>query len=89
MPHLKTLLTAALTKEKDGVTLAQGIVNAIAVKALKGDVKAAELLLDRAYGKSPQTIMLEDESAPKFDPSKLTDEELRTYAALQRKCRVG
>ena len=31
-------------------------IKSLFAKALKGDVRAAELLLDRAYGKAKQTI---------------------------------
>ena len=56
LPHLDKLLDDVLGKEKDGVTSAQAILLAIEKKALKGDVRAAEILLDRAYGKAKQYI---------------------------------
>ena len=36
----------------------KAILMALRAKATKGDVRAAEVLLDRAYGKSKQTVDL-------------------------------
>ena len=56
LPHLDKLLDEVLGEEKDGITAAKVILMALRVKATKGDVRAAEILLDRAYGKAHQTI---------------------------------
>jgi hypothetical protein len=58
LPEIKKLLADVLGEEKDGVSAAEAILKAIRAKATKGDIKAAELLLDRAYGKSQQKIDL-------------------------------
>lgn len=50
LPELKELLADVLSEEKDGRTAAFAILAALRVKAAKGDVRAAQLLLDRAYG---------------------------------------
>jgi hypothetical protein len=56
LPELHTLLANVLGKEgKDGQTAAEEILNALHARAKKGDTRAAELLLDRAYGKPKQT----------------------------------
>jgi hypothetical protein len=55
-PALDKLIDEVLGEEKDGITAAQAILMALRSKAAKGDVRAAELLLDRAYGKSKQSI---------------------------------
>jgi hypothetical protein len=56
LPELHVLLANVLGKEgKDGQTAAEEILNALHAKAKKGDTRAAELLLDRAYGKPKQT----------------------------------
>jgi hypothetical protein len=56
LPELHTLLANVLGKEdKDGLTAAEEILNALHARAKKGDTRAAELLLDRAYGKPKQT----------------------------------
>jgi hypothetical protein len=58
IPELKELLVAVLADQKDGITAAQAILAALRAKALKGDVRAIELLLDRAYGKVKQDVEL-------------------------------
>ena len=56
IPELEVLLGDILSEEKNGVSAAKLILAAIRKKAIAGDVRAAELLLDRAYGKSKQEI---------------------------------
>jgi len=51
IPELNELLAEVLGEEKDGKTAAQAILAALRAKATKGDVRAAEVLLNRAYGK--------------------------------------
>jgi hypothetical protein len=56
IPELDKLLADVLGEEKDGQTAAEAILKALRLKAAKGDVRAAEVLLDRAYGKAKQFI---------------------------------
>jgi hypothetical protein len=56
LPELDKLLADVLGEEKDGITAGEVILKALRAKAAKGDVRAAEVLLDRAYGKSKQTM---------------------------------
>lgn len=56
LPHLDELLADVLGEEKDGITAAEAIIKALRAKATKGDIRAAEVLLDRAYGKSKQIM---------------------------------
>ena len=56
LPQLDVLLDSVLGEEKDGMTAAEAILKALRLKAAKGDVRAAEVLLDRAYGKAKQSI---------------------------------
>jgi len=56
LPELDKLLADVLGEEKDGVTAAEAILKALRLKAAKGDTRAAEIILDRAYGKARQTI---------------------------------
>lgn len=56
LPELHVLLADVLGEEKDGISAAEAILKSIRAKAAKGDVRAAELLLDRAYGKPKQSI---------------------------------
>lgn len=56
LPELDVLLADLLSEEKNGMTAATAVLKAMFAKALKGDVRAAEMLMDRAYGKAKQTI---------------------------------
>lgn len=56
LPELDDLLANVLGEEKDGVTAAEAILKALRAKAAKGDVRAAEVLLDRGWGKVKQPI---------------------------------
>ena len=55
LPELDQLLADVLSEEKDGIEAAKAILMAIRAKATKGDVRAAEMLLDRAYGDRKST----------------------------------
>jgi len=54
LPALDKLMADIMGEEKDGKTAAEAILMALRAKASRGDIKAAELLLDRAYGKAKQ-----------------------------------
>ena len=56
IPEIDKLLADVLSEEKDGIEAAKAILMALRAKATKGDVRAAEVLLDRAYGKAKQSI---------------------------------
>jgi hypothetical protein len=56
LPDLDALGAKLLSEEKNGLTLMEAIIRAMAVKATKGDVRAAEALLDRFYGKPKQPV---------------------------------
>ncbi len=59
IPELDKLLADVLSVEKNDKNQAQLILEALIIKALKGDVRAAEVLLDRSYGKAKQEIAVE------------------------------
>lgn len=56
LPALDVLLAEVLGSEDEKKSQAEEIIRALLKKALKGDVRAAELLLDRGYGKVLQKI---------------------------------
>lgn len=56
IPAIDDLLADVLGKDEEGLVVAKKILEALAAKAMKGDVKAAEVLLDRGYGKAKQTF---------------------------------
>jgi hypothetical protein len=55
IPEIQKLLAEVLGEE-NGKIMAEEVLRAIRKKALDGDVRAAELLLDRAYGKAKTNI---------------------------------
>lgn len=54
LPEIDDLLAEVLGEE-EGIE-ARGILHALLKKAKRGDVRAAEVLLDRAYGKAKQEV---------------------------------
>jgi hypothetical protein len=56
LPDLKEAIAKLLAEEKDGKTALDAILAALRAKAAKGDVRAAQELLDRGFGRSKQTI---------------------------------
>ncbi len=56
LPDLNVLLAKVLGAETNGKTAAEKILSALHAKAARGDIRAAELLLDRGYGKPKQSI---------------------------------
>ncbi len=57
LPQIDVLLADVLGEENsDGIEAAKIILMALRKKAAQGDVRAAELLLDRAYGKAKQQM---------------------------------
>lgn len=70
LPALDTLMAEILGEETKGITVAQKILNKLKQKAASGDLKAAEMLLDRAYGKPKQVT---EEIGDKVIRVKITD----------------
>jgi hypothetical protein len=62
IPEIDKLLAEVLGEEKDGITAAEAILKALRAKASKGDIRAAEVLLDRAYGKATSNINLKNDN---------------------------
>jgi len=58
LPEIDKLMADVLGEEKDGIEAAKAILMALRSRATKGDVKAAEVLLDRAYGKAKQDLQV-------------------------------
>ena len=54
MPDLKEALMTVLGQIKEDKNALEAMLTVLRSKALKGDTKAAEILLDRAYGKPKQ-----------------------------------
>jgi len=58
LPDLKLLLADILGEEKDGKTAAEAILMKLRQMAAQGNLKAAEMLLNRGYGLPKQTVEL-------------------------------
>jgi hypothetical protein len=56
LPDLKEAMAKVMAEEKDGMTALEAILKALRMKAAKGDVRAAQELLDRGYGKALQKV---------------------------------
>ena len=58
LPELDALLADVLGEEKDGMTAAEAILKKLRQEATKGNLRAAEILLNRAYGMPKQKTEL-------------------------------
>lgn len=58
LPAIDELLDEVLGKEEDGKPQAKAILEKLLSKAKGGDIRAIEILLDRAYGRSRQAVDL-------------------------------
>ena len=56
LPALDALMAEVLGEEQNGMTAAKAILAKLRQKAVAGDVRASEILLDRAYGKAKQAL---------------------------------
>ena len=56
MPDIKEALEKVLGEEKDGMAALEAVLIALRKKAIAGDVRAAQELFDRAYGKAKQSL---------------------------------
>jgi hypothetical protein len=79
---LREALESASTENKD-VSEVKQIIKALFVEAKAGNVEAAKLVFNRAYGREPEIIQFNQEDEPDF--SLLTDSELADYISLLEK----
>lgn len=79
IPALDVLLADVLGEEKEGTPAAKVILLALRQKATKGDVRAAEILLDRAYGKAKDRV---DLTSGDKQLSVLTDQQFDKLVGL-------
>lgn len=59
LPDLDHLLAEVLGDEKDGRTATEAILMKLRSMAVSGNIRAAEVLLDRAHGKAKQAMDLD------------------------------
>jgi hypothetical protein len=90
LPKLETLIAEVLSEEKNGVSGIKAIIMAMSARAINNkDPRAAELLLERYYGKLKQIIQtLEPVETPEIDFKKLTPEEVKIFMALKEKAKI-
>lgn len=67
LPPLDELLAEVLGTNGEGKSEAEKILDALLTKALKGDTRASEILLERGYGKVRQDIAVEGSINLHFD----------------------
>ena len=58
LPDIREAMAKVMSDPVDGMTALEATLEALRNKALAGDVRAAEVLLDRAFGKSAQTVVV-------------------------------
>lgn len=83
LPGLKEALEKVLTEQKDGMTGLEAVFVALRTKAIRGDVRAIQEILDRYYGKVKQEFDLSNKGE-KFEPidySKLDESIIRAIIA--------
>lgn len=56
LPQIDKLIAEILGEDESGSSEAQLILSALVKRAKKGDTRAAEIILERAYGKAKQPI---------------------------------
>ena len=56
LPDLKHIIAKILSEKKNDITGLEAIIRSMLIKAVKGDTRAAQELLDRYYGKATQPI---------------------------------
>ena len=79
LPNLDEVLARVLGKEnKKGVTELEQIMERMKASAKQGNTKAATLVLDRGYGKAPQSIDLTT-LGEKFN---ITPPEIKIYTGV-------
>ena len=75
LPDLRETIARVLADEKDGKTALEATLAALRAKAVRGDVRAAEVLLDRAFGKAQQALDVTSNGQAIVPPIVWTDEK--------------
>ena len=90
---IKVVLQDLLSQEKNGTQLIDGLMSVVVNKALKGDLKAVDMLLSYTFGKATQrTEITGAEGEPievKHDLSKLNVNELKQLKEITSKLEGG
>ncbi len=67
LKDIKVVLQDLLGQEKNGAQLIDGLMTVVVNKALKGDLKAVEMLLGYTYGKATQRTEITGAEGEKID----------------------
>jgi len=90
---IKEVLKDLLSQEKNNTQLIDGLMSVVVNKALKGDLKAVDMLLSYTYGKPTQKTEItgsEGEAIQiKHDLSKLSVDELKQLKEITTKLEGG
>ncbi len=65
--EIKTVIADLLKKEKNNQQLVDGLMTVVVNKALKGDLKAVDMLLSYCYGKPTQRTEITGADGEKID----------------------
>lgn len=76
LPDLREALARVLADEQNGMTALEATLKALRAKAIRGDIRAAEVLLDRAFGKAmqPTDITTQGEKVAVMPPIAWSDQ---------------
>ena len=64
---IKVVLQDLLSQEKNGTQLIDGLMSVVVNKALKGDLKAVDMLLSYSFGKATQRTEITGSEGEKID----------------------
>lgn len=67
LKDIKVVLQELLSQEKNGSQLIDGLMTVVVNKALKGDLKAVEMLLSYTFGKATQRTEITGAEGEKID----------------------
>jgi hypothetical protein len=88
LPGIDALLTEMLGNEDGVITNKSGvrqIIQALFKRAIRGDVKAADIILNRAYGKVKDNLKVEAVVTGGFDFTTLSSEDLARVIEIVEK----
>ena len=74
-----TFMRAVRDATDDGQKILEVLMAGLAYEGWGVKLKAAEMLLERGWGKAPQLISMNNGKGPAFDWSKLSDEKLKSF----------
>lgn len=79
IPGIDEIMSKVLSEETDGITAAEQVFRAVLKQAIAGNLHAAEMLWNRAYGKPKEAIQQDNELQITIvrEPDDLTTDELR------------